>query len=201
MARLVSKIYGEALFEYAKEQGQLEKMYEESIDIIGVFESTDDLKEFLSNPKTNTDDKITFVYDLFTKKIWTGPIAKTFSFFNIDITKGENPKILDFISIIIKKGRQKEIVPILRYFNHLTLKDKNIGEALVTSASELSDEKKKLLEEKLINTTSYDKFIIDYKVDDNLVAGLKIKIDDKVYDNTYKTKIFDITKSLRGLKV
>ena len=201
MARLVSKIYGEALYDFAKDENQLEKMYEEAQDIIDVLTSTDDVKDFLANPKVTTDEKLKFVRELFVEKLWTGPIAKILRFFKIDSNKGENPKILDFVSIVIKKGRQSELVPILRHFSHLTLKDKNIGEAIVTSASELSDEKKNELEKKLVSVTKYDEFIVDYKVDKSLIAGMKIKIDDKVFDKTYKTKIFDITKNLRGLKL
>ena len=201
MARLVSKIYGEALYDFAKDENQLEKMYEEAQDIIDVLTSTDDVKDFLANPKVTTDEKVNFVRELFVEKLWTGPIAKVLRFFKIDSNKGENPKILDFVSIVIKKGRQSELVPILRHFSHLTLKDKNIGEAIVSSASELSDKKKKELEKKLVSVTKYDEFIVDYKVDKSLIAGMKIKIDDKVFDKTYKTKIFDITKNLRGLKL
>lgn len=201
MARLVSKIYGEALFDFAKENNQLEKMYEEAQDIIFVWTSSDDLKDFLSNPKVSTDEKVTFVRELFANKVWSGPIAKALRFFKIDVNKGEDPKILDFVSIVIKKGRAKEITNILKDFSHRTLKSKNIGEAEIVSARELSDEKKKALEDKLISSTGFEKFIIDYKIDESLIAGLKIKIDDKVLDKTYKTKMFDITKSLRGLKL
>ena len=201
MARLVSKIYGEALFDFAKENNQLEKMYEEALDIITVLSESNDLNEFLLNPKVTIDEKVEFVRNLFINEIWKGPNANAFSFFKIDAKKGDDPKILDFISIVIKKGRQNDIINILKYFSHLTLNNKNIGEAIVTSASELSDKKKKELEDKLISVTRYDKFIVDYKVDKNLIAGLKIKIDDKVLDETYQTKIFELTKSLRGLKV
>ncbi len=175
-------------------------MYEEASDIVEIFEGMDEVKEFLSNPRVSIDEKVVFVKELFANKIWTSSASKSFRLFD-KVNKGDNPKILDFISIVIKKGRQNEIVAILKNFMHLTLKDKNIGEASVISASELSDEKKKALEEKLVATTSYEKFIVDYKVDKSLIAGLKIKIDDKVLDKTYKTKIFDITKSLRGLKL
>ena len=65
----------------------------------------------------------------------------------------------------------------------------------------LSEIQKERLEEKLINSTQFDKFIVNYNVDESLIAGLKIKIDDKVYDTTYKTKLFDISKNLRGLKL
>ena len=201
MARLVSKIYGEALFDFAKEHNQLEKMYEEAQDIIFVWSSSPELSDFLANPKVSTDEKIKFVNELFVNKVWAGPIAKVLRFFKIDINKGDNPKILDFISIVIKKGRTKEIANILRHFSHLTLRSKNVGEAEVTSAHELSDDKKKVLEDKLISSTNFEKFIVDYKIDESLIAGVKIKIDDKVLDKTYKTKMFDLTKSLRGLKL
>lgn len=201
MARLVSKIYGEALFEFAKEQGQSEKMFEEALDIIDVLQVNSDVKNFLTNPKATTEEKIKFVRELFADGIWTGSVGKTTRFFKTDAKKGENPKIMDFISIVIRKGRQNEIVNMLKHFTHLVLKEKNIGEAEVISASELSDDKKEALTKKLVSVTNYDEFIVDYKVDKSLIAGLKIKIDDKVFDKTYKTKIFDIQKSLRGLKL
>lgn len=182
MARLVSKIYGEALFDFAKDRNQLDKMYEEAQNIIVVWNSYSELNDFLANPKVSTDEKIKFVNELFVNK------------FGCD-------KILDFISIVIRKGRIKEIVNILKHFSHLTLRSKNIGEAEVTSAHELSDEKKKALEDKLVSSTDFEKFIVDYKIDESLIAGIKIKIDDKVLDKTYKTKMFDLTKSLRGLKL
>lgn len=201
MARLVSKIYGEALFDFAKENKQLEKMYEETQDIILVWESSSELNDFLANPKVTTDEKVKFVNELFTNKIWSGAAGNEFRLFKIDGKKGEDPKILDFISIVIKKGRTKEIANILKHFSHLTLRSKNIGEAEVTVAHELSDDKKKALEEKLVSSTNFDKFLINYKIDESLIAGIKVKIDDKVLDMTYKTKMFDLTKSLRGLKL
>ena len=201
MARLVSKIYGEALFNFAKEQGQTEKMFEEALDIIEVFSSDDYAKEFLTNPKVGAEEKIKCVRELFVDKLWAGPVGKATKYFKIDGSKGDNPKILDFIAIVVRKSRQHELVSMFRYFIHLVLRDKNIGEAEVVSASELSDDKKEALTKKLVSSTNYDNFIVDYKVDKSLIAGLKIKIDDKVFDKTYKTKIFDIQKSLRGLKL
>ena len=201
MARLVSKIYGEALFDFAKENNQLEKIYEETQDIILVWESSSELNDFLANPKVTTDEKVKFVNELFLNKIWSGSAGNEFRLFKIDGKKGDDPKVLDFISIVIKKGRTKEIASILKHFSHLTLRSKNIGEAEVTVAHELSDEKKKALEEKLVSSTNFDKFLINYKIDESLIAGIKVKIDDKVLDMTYKTKMFDLTKSLRGLKL
>lgn len=201
MARLVSKIYGDALFDFAKEQNQSEKMFEQALDIIDVLSVSGDVKDFLTNPKSSNEEKIKFVREMFADKLWMGPIGKSNKFFDINGTKGDDSKIIDFIAIVINKGRQNELLPMLKHFTHLVLEDKNIGEAEVISASELNDEKKDALTKKLIASTKYDDFIVNYKVDKSLIAGLKIKIDDKVFDKTYKTKIFDIQKSLRGLKL
>ena len=201
MARLVSKIYGEALFEFAKENNQLEKMYEEAYDIFQVISNSKEVQDFLISPKVSADEKIKFVKELFINNFWSGKVEKVYRVFKLDTNKGDNPKIIDFIAIIIRKSRQKELSQILKHFMHLTLNHMNIGEAEVVSAKELSSDKKQALEKKLIESTNYKNFIIDYKVDESLIAGLKIKIDDKVLDKTYKTKIFDITKSLRGLKI
>lgn len=201
MARLVSKVYGEALYEFAKENNQLEKMYEEALDIIEVFDKSAEIKDFLASPSASDKQKIEFIKSLFVDKIWAGPIAKMFKFFNIDLNKGQNPKILDFLSIVISKGRQKDIASILKFFTHITLASKNIGEADVVSAKALTNEQKTMLEKKLVDTTSFDKFIVNYNVDESLIAGIKIKIDDKVFDTSLKTKILDISKNLRGLKL
>lgn len=201
MARIVSKVYGEALFEFAKENNQLEKIYEESLDIIDVFSTEEDISKFLLSPKTTDEEKIEFLKSLFVDNIWKSSKSILYRFFKLVNPKGENQKIIDFLAIIIKKGRQKDIVAILKHFIHLVLQDKNIGEAEVYSAMPLSEIQKERLEEKLINSTQFDKFIVNYNVDESLIAGLKIKIDDKVYDTTYKTKLFDISKNLRGLKL
>lgn len=196
MARLVSKVYGEALYDFAKEENLLEKMCEEAYDISHVFSTSKELNEFISNPKVSIKGKAEFVKNLFINEIWSGTLAKNFRVFNININKGESPKILDFVSLIIEKGRAKDIKDIMNYFIHLALKDKNIGEAEVVSAIELDDKKKKEIKNRLVETTEYKDFIIDYKVDESLISGLRIKVNDKVFDNTYKMKLFDIKKHL-----
>lgn len=201
MARLVSKVYGEALFEFAKEQEQLEKMCEEAYDIVVVFASSKELNDFVCSPSVKKEDKIKYANDLFINNFWAGPLAKVLKVFDIDINKGENPKILDFLSMIIEKDRQKDIVEIFKHFITLTLEEKNIGQATVTTVNELTDSQKKELEKKLIDVTRYDKFVVDYKIDKDLIAGIKVKIGDKVFDKSYKTKLFDFSKSLRGLKL
>ena len=184
MARLISKIYGEALFETAKENNCVDTIKNQVSDVIYLLTNSTDIMEFLKDPRIAESEKKDFVKDVLSKTIE-----------NVD------EKILNFIYMIIDKGRQKELLDILKYFIELAYDFENIGRAEVTSATMLSDNQKELLEKKLIETTKYDSFVFDFNVDESLICGIKIKIGDKVFDKTYKTRIFDISKNLRGLKL
>lgn len=204
MARLINKVYGDALFDYSIENNVVEKTYEEAKDILDVLLSSKELRDFIVNPTIPREEIKEAFKNLFINKLWKDDslLSKIVSIFkNANIKKGEDTKIFNFLNIIIDKGRASEIVNILLYFTDKIREYKGIGYAEVISAYELDDTQKKSLVDKLINTTKYDNFYVDYKIDETLISGLKIKIKDKLVDSTLKTKIEDIMKNLRGIKV
>lgn len=184
MAKLVSKIYGKALFDFAKDSDKVDLMKNQVLDLIYLLNNSNEIILFLKNPQITEDEKKHFVYDVLDKTIT-----------NVD------NNILNFLYTIIDKGRQNDLIDILNYFIDLAYEFENIGRAEISSSFELTDTQKKILLDKLKSTTKYDDFVFDFNVDKNLICGIKIKIGDKVFDNTYKTKIFDISKNLRGLKL
>lgn len=184
MAKLVSKIYGDALFDFAKSTDKVEQIKNEVSDIIYLLNNSNDIMLFLKDPRITEDEKKSFMKDVLEKT-----------------TDSVDDNILNFIYTIIDKGRQNYLLDILKYYIDLSYEFENIGKAEITSSFELSKEQKDTLLKKLISTTKYKDFVFDFNVDDSLISGIKIKIGDKVFDNTYKTKIFDISKSLRGLKL
>lgn len=200
MAKLISKVYGDALFDYALENNLIEQTYEEASDINYVFKTSKELRDFVSNPIISTDEKKKTLNNIFIENVWKGTLAKVLSVFKLDsLVKGKDTKILSFLYIIIDKGREREINSIMEYFLARVREYKNIGVAYVTSATPLKDSQKKLLEEKLINTTNYKQFIFEYEVDEELISGVKIVVGDKVIDSTIKTKINTLSKNLRGV--
>lgn len=204
MARLIKKVYGDALFDYAVANNIVEKTYEESKDVLDVISSSKDLRSFLVDPRLSKEQKKEAIKSLFSDKLWkeNAILSKVFSIFNSsNIKKGENTKIFNFLNIIIDKGRAGDLTDILSYFTDKVREYKGVGFAEVSSAYELDDNQKKTLEKKLIDTTKYDSFDINYKVDETLISGLKIKIKDRLVDSTLKTKLEDISKNLRGIKV
>lgn len=181
MAKLIHKVYGEALFEYAKEKNIIDAMQSDAEYINMFFGASDELKDFLSNPRITFEDKKYTIYNIFKDKV--------------------SSSALDYILLICEKGRTKDIKLIFEYFYDLVLEYKNILKVNITSARVIDDEKKKKLENKLVEVLKANGLRVDYNIDDSLISGYKIKIGDKVFDNTIKNRINDIRLSLRGLKL
>lgn len=199
MAKIIYKVYGDALFSYAEENKIIEKTYEEANDIYNVLCSSLELENFLYSPNITKEDKKKTIKELFLNKFWNN--NKTLSIFNVEVEKGKNSKIFNFIDIIIDKGREIELKNIFNYFLSKVRDSRNIGLAYVTSAFELSKDQKERLENKLIDTTEYKQFIINYNVDETIISGIKIQIGDRLVDSSLKSKINEISKNLRGAKV
>ena len=181
MAKLVSKTYGDALFELALEEDKLDTLFEESKVVKDVFQSNDELVKLLNHPKINKEEKIKVIENIFG-----GRASKD---------------IIGFLTIIIKKERQKEIVSILEYFISVAKEYKNIGVAYVTTAFELSDEKKKNIVDKLIATTKYNEIEMIYIVDESIIGGMIIRIGDRVVDSSIRTKIDKLSRELMQLHI
>ena len=97
---------------------------------------------------------------------------------------------------MVSKDRQKKIVDTLEYFRKRVLEYKKIGIAYVSTAKPLTDEQKKAVAGKLLETTGYVDFQMHYSVDESLIGGMVIRIGDRVVDSSIKHKIDELSRSL-----
>lgn len=181
MAKLVSKVYGDALFEEAMEKDVLSGWYEEVQALKTIFLENSDLVQFLNHPQIVKEEKIRVVENIFSGKLSEG--------------------LLGFLVIVIEKGRQNDILPICEYFTDRVKEYKKIGVVKVTSAAALSEEQKKNVEKKLLETTSFVSLEISYMVDESLLGGLVIRIGDRVVDSSIKTQLEEIKRDLMKLQL
>ena len=135
MAKLISNIYGEALFELAVEEEKTDAMLEEIDGIKNVFLENPEYIKFLNHPRISAEEKIKT-----TETIFAGRIDK---------------QLVGFLSIIITKGRCESLMEILDYFLDRIKEFKGIGVAYVTTPFELPKEKKEAICKKLLATTSF----------------------------------------------
>lgn len=181
MAKLVSKTYGDALFELALEEDKLDVIFEESKVIREVFLNNSELIKLLNHPKIDKDEKIQVMENIFTNRA-----SKDF---------------VGFLTIIIKKERQNNIIEILDYFIAAVKEYKKIGVAYVTTAMELAQDKRKSVEERLLATTKYEQFEMNYAVDESIIGGMIIRIGDRVVDSSIKTKLNELSRNLYKIQL
>lgn len=176
MAKLVETVYGDALFELALEQKQLDLLFEEAKELRQIFLSEESLLKFLNHPKVKKDEKVDFVENVFKGRI--------------------SDEMMGTLLILVKKDRQNDIVKILDYFEHKVKAYKQIGIVSVTSAVELNSAQKEKIEQRLLATTSYREIEAHYQVDASLIGGLIIRIEDRVVDSSVKTQLASMKKAL-----
>ena len=78
---------------------------------------------------------------------------------------------------------------------------KKIGIAYVSTAKPLTDEQKKAVAGKLLETTEYVDFQMNYTVDESLIGGMVIRIGDRVVDSSIKHKIDELSRSLMKVQL
>ena len=95
MAKLVSKTYGEALFELAVEEGREDSLLEEIMALKKILKENPDFEKLMNHPKILKEDKLAVLDRVF---------------------KGElSDELTGFLRIIVTKDRYKEIDAILDY--------------------------------------------------------------------------------------
>ncbi len=181
MAKLVSKTYGDALFELALEKGILDDVCEEMTEIGRIWKDNKELTDVILHPRVTAEEKVQII-----RNIFEGRASET---------------VTGFLVTVLEKGRASELVNIIEYFTERVREYNNISVAYVSSATELSDSKKEQIEKRLLEVTEYDKFEMNYSVDPELIGGMVIRIGDRVLDGSIKQKLNTMSRSLSGIRL
>ena len=181
MAKLVSKTYGDALFEVALEENNLDLFLEEVNVVKAAMDENPDLFKLMTHPKVVKEEKIKVIENIFEGKV--------------------SRELVGLIRMIVDKGHFDKIDSVFTYFIKQVKEYRNIGIASVTSAVELTDAQKSAIEKRLLETTKYVKFEIHYQVDQALIGGLVIRIGDRVVDSSIRTKLADLTRELSKIQL
>lgn len=181
MAKLVSKVYGDALFETAMDKAKVDTFFEEACALVPILKDNPELAVLLGNPQIVKEEKVAIINQIFSGKL--------------------SEELMGFLTIIVEKNRQNDMIPIFEYFIQRVKEFKKIGAATVTSAVELKAEQKARLEKKLLATTPYVEFEMHYQVDPSLIGGMMIRIGDHVVDSSIKTRLYKLKKELSALQL
>lgn len=181
MAKLVSKTYGEALFETAMENQRGEEFLEEIQKILQVLEENPQFDKLMNHPGISKQEKVCVI-----EKVFQGRVSD---------------ELTGFLKVVVDKERYKELPSIFQYFIDRVKEVSGVGVAHITTAVELSDEQKAATLARLLEITSYQRIESDFQVDASLIGGMVIRIGDRVVDSSIRTKLNDLTKQLLQIQL
>ena len=175
MAEIIAKRYGNALFDLAIENNEIETIEKELKTLEKVLESENNLITVLNSSQISQKEKSELINNIF----------------NNDISE----TLLGLINIVIKKGRQKNLTEIIKYSIEKINEYRGNLKVCVTSVKPLTEDKKNKIINKLSKITKKN-IILEEIVDKSLIGGLIIKIGDRVIDNSVKGKLNSMRKQL-----
>ncbi len=181
MAKLISKTYGDALVELAVEENEVDRFSQEISQLLVVLKENPELIALLNHPRISVDEKTEVV-----KNVFSGRISE---------------EMMGFLLLVVTKGRSTDLNDILIYFLDRIKELKGIGVAYVTTPIELSDSRKKEIENKLLDTTEFKEMEMNYRLNPDLIGGMQIQIGDRVVDSSIATMIQKMQQSLLKIQL
>ena len=183
MAKLVSKTYGEALFEIAMEAGpaKADEMLLQVQQISKILKDNPEFDKLMMHPGIPKQEKVEAMKNVFKGRV--------------------SDELTGLLEIVIQKERYGELQEILSYFIFRMKEAKGIGVAHITSAVPLTKEQQAATVAKLLETTDYKSIETDYKVDASLIGGMIIRINDRVVDSSVRSKLNDLTRQLLQIQL
>ncbi|MCR5108515.1 MAG: ATP synthase F1 subunit delta [Lachnospiraceae bacterium] len=181
MAKLISRTYGEALFEIAVEKNMVDELYKEVLELKEILKDNAEYERLMNHPKILRETK-----EEISESVFKGRLSN---------------ELTGLIKIVIENRRYEHIDSILDYFIEAVKEYKKIGVAYVTTPMELSDIQKKEVEDKLLETTGYDRMEMSYLIDPSLIGGMVIRIGDRVVDSSIRSKLDTLKKELLDIRL
>lgn len=160
--------YAKSLIELAQEQKALDAVHDDMLAFSKVCEESSEFKSVLRNPIVNHDKKLDILKAVFEKKV--------------------NSLTMAIFNIITRKNREAILYDISKEFHLQYNAIKGIGKAKVVSSVAL-DKKQIATFEKIVAEAINKKVELETAVDEDLIGGFVLSVEDKQVDTSVKTQL------------
>jgi ATP synthase F1 delta subunit len=164
----VDNIYGQALFDVAKDRGITEEIGEEYKEVSRVFADNPLLKKLFLLPTLSALEKKDVA-----EKIFAGRISQ---------------ELMGFICILIDRRRVNVWDDIGKHYAKLVWESNGLTKGVIYSVVPMDQDRIKAFEKKTGAETG-KKVSLENRVDKSLIGGVRIYIDGKLIDASVKTRL------------
>ena len=164
-----SERYSRALFEVASENSEINKIETNFNDFLNLYNSSVEFRNFIKNPTQTTKNQFN-VINIISEKL------------------GFSKNLKNFLYLLVKKRRIFFVYKIVQNFLRLCSKKRGEIKASLISSKKLSQNELDSISKDLsASMGSVIKF--DYKLDEELIGGLKLQLGSFMIDTSIKNKL------------
>jgi F-type H+-transporting ATPase subunit delta len=168
------RVYAEALFEAAGDQGRLAEVREQLGDFVDAVESSDELRSLLRNPQIE-------------------PHVKRDA---LGAALGEaEPLVRNFLLLLAEKGRIAEVADVRAELERLIARQERVLELDLTTAVELSDDEAARVV-KQIEEASGRRVEATRRVDPSIIGGIVIQAGSQRLDASVRGRLDQLGQEL-----
>jgi F-type H+-transporting ATPase subunit delta len=173
----VDSRYSKSVFDLAIELKQVDRVYQDMLQIEQVCLQNPSLVRLLKNPIIRYDSKLKVLTRVFHKHV--------------------SELTLKFFGLLCRKNRADVLPDVSKVFVDLYNEHKGIVRADVSSAVTLSPDIQQEFEDIVARATG-KKVDLKNKVDPSLIGGYVLKIGDKMINDSIKHKLYKLRRELKS---
>ncbi|MDO5651174.1 MAG: F0F1 ATP synthase subunit delta [Moraxella sp.] len=204
----LARPYAKAAFDYAKEHNAINE-WESFLSVASNVVQDSSFVALLNNPAITVLQKTVILMDICNPAGESTPMSELLN--TVQLPAGEqinalvqqvsmnsnptNRALTNFITQLAENERLALLPEILSHFGRFKSEELKQVDAYITSAYALTDDERKLLQERLAVATN-SIVILHEEVDSSLIGGATIKIGDKFTDGSVRGKLKQLKTQL-----
>lgn len=192
----LARPYAKAAFDYAKEHHAINE-WQDYLNVMSAIVSDKAFADYINNPAVAAQAKVATLKDLYNQisPEDSNTVFKTLSTAIEGGAQADSNAFVNFLTQLAERNRLALLPSINELFGLLKAADAKEVYAYVTSAYPLTQVQEQLIEHRLA-TSLGAKVVLHVSVDPALIAGVTIKVGDKVIDDSVRGKLKQLKTQL-----
>lgn len=176
----VSRRYAQAFFALAQETNNVDKLESELQIVVNAINDNDELKKVMEHQLVSPDEKKAIINAVFAQDV--------------------SETTMNFLDVVIDKYRASYIPGVYEEFVAYANATRNMIDALVKSAVELTDSDLETIKGKLAAATGKT-VRLQSELDPSLIGGVVVRIGDRVVDGSLAGRLAKLKDNLLKFEV
>lgn len=172
---IIADRYGFALYEIAKEHNLVDQIEKEMHVLRKVVKENPEFMSLIRSYVLPLPKKKELISEVFSKS---------------------SPFVLNTLLILVDNGSFHHVDDVAKAFIQYANEEKGIGEATVYSVRPLTSEESELISKTFAKKIGKQSLNIENIVDTDLLAGVKIKIGNRIYDGSLRSQLDRLAKTI-----